>query len=252
MNNQKYSVYILAAGTGNRLGKLGKKIPKSLLQFENHYLIDILLKYLKNNDLTKINIVLGYKKKKIINHLKKKKDFKFNFIKIRNYKVNGSSYSWYLIKKNFFKEKKPSIIMHADIFFEEIILKKILKSKHKNIISGIRNKSLSNDKKWGIQSNNNDEIISLDNKRYSKGNYFTEVACINKFSKNGLNKILKFMKDYFKTNHKRNTWEIILDRFIKKKDMKIYTVKIFNKYWFNINTKSEYIKASKFYRESNS
>ena len=84
MNNQKYSVYILAAGTGNRLGKLGKKIPKSLLQFENHYLIDILLKYLKNNDLTKINIVLGYKKKKIINHLKKKKDFKFNFIKIRN------------------------------------------------------------------------------------------------------------------------------------------------------------------------
>ena len=60
------------------------------------------------------------------------------------------------------------------------------------------------------------------------------------------------MKSYFKTNHKRNTWEIILDKFIKKKDMKICTVKIFNKYWFNINTKSEYIKALKFYRKSNS
>ena len=74
---------------------------------------------------------MGYKSKMLIKFLKKLKlkGIKINFIKIKGYKKNGHSYSWFLYKDHWIKEKKPMILLHTDIFFDPIYLDNILKSK---------------------------------------------------------------------------------------------------------------------------
>ena len=72
---------ILASGIGRRLGILGKKQPKCLLDLkENVKIIDKLINDL--DGIKKINIVVGYKKDCIKNYLSKyKKKIKYIFNK---------------------------------------------------------------------------------------------------------------------------------------------------------------------------
>ena len=61
---------ILASGIGKRLGSLGKKRPKCLIDIKkNIKIIDKIIKELKG--IKKINIVIGYKKNLLKNYLSK-------------------------------------------------------------------------------------------------------------------------------------------------------------------------------------
>ena len=63
---------ILASGIGKRLGKLGKKQPKCLLNLKrNVKIIDKLINDL--GSIKKINIVVGYKEDYLKNYLSKYK-----------------------------------------------------------------------------------------------------------------------------------------------------------------------------------
>ena len=69
---------ILASGIGKRLGNLGKKQPKCMLNLKkNIKIIDKLINDLEG--INKINIVIGYKKNDLKNHLSKHKK-KIRFI----------------------------------------------------------------------------------------------------------------------------------------------------------------------------
>ena len=63
---------------------------------------------------------------KNITILKKIKGIKINFIKINGYKKNGHSYSWFMYRAQWFKERKPVILFHTDIHFDPIFFDKII------------------------------------------------------------------------------------------------------------------------------
>ena len=106
MNNlSRFSVVLLSAGTGSRLGKLGKKYPKCLLKINKKTLLESIIGHLKKRKVKEINMILGYKSKMIIERVKKIKNVKFNFIKVKDYRKNGHACSWHAFK-NKWKEKK--------------------------------------------------------------------------------------------------------------------------------------------------
>ena len=74
-------IIYLAAGRGTRLKKKTSLIPKCLVKIDKKSIIDHNLNFLRK--FKKINIVVGYKYKKI---LRKFKNQKFNFIRNHNYK----------------------------------------------------------------------------------------------------------------------------------------------------------------------
>ena len=73
INLNNYSVVLLSAGMGRRLGMLGKKYPKCLLKINNKTLIELLIKNLKKRNAKNISIMVGYKSKMLIRFLKKLK-----------------------------------------------------------------------------------------------------------------------------------------------------------------------------------
>ena len=60
-NLRKFSILLLSAGVGKRLGKIGKTKPKSLLKINGKSLIQRIVDILKKREATEINIIVGYK-----------------------------------------------------------------------------------------------------------------------------------------------------------------------------------------------
>ena len=121
MNLNNYSIVLLSAGVGRRLGTLGKKYPKCLLKVNNKSLIEFLIKNLRKRNAKNISMIVGYKSKMLINFLKKLKlkRIKINFINANGYKKNGHSYSWL----------KPTVAIsastHATLKLEQKLFKQV-------------------------------------------------------------------------------------------------------------------------------
>ena len=243
INLNSYSIVLLSAGTGRRLGEQGKKHPKCFLKINNKTLIELLIKNLKKRNAKYISMIVGYKSKILMKFLKKIKGIKINFIKINKYKKNGHSYSWYSYKDQWFKEKKPMILIHTDIHFDPIYLDNILKSKIPNII-GVKCKKNHIFKKDSlvvkINKTNKIKKINLIHKINKPDG---ETIGINKFSVKTTKKIFHFMDKFFTNKNKNLPWEIFLNHYIKKTNESFFMLKNQNYSWININTVDDYLEA---------
>ncbi len=246
INLGNFNILILAAGTGSRIGPEGKKIPKSLFKINKKRIIDYLMQMLIKKKAKKIHIMTGYKSSLIKKYLKKYNDVQITFRKIKDYKKNGHSYTWYKYKDLCEKSKKTTILFHADILFNEKYLNNIVKSNKKNVI-GIKKYSKKLKKGIFYVSKNNSyvkKISKMPNIKKPVG----EVIGINKISYPLMKKIFLFMKIYFKKKDKKKfSWEIVIDQFIQENPRTFQVLNDQNYPWININRISDYYAAKKIF-----
>jgi len=152
---------LLAAGLGRRLGYKTKNVPKALVKIENKEILEHQLSVLRKFNIRRICIVVGYKSDKIINFIKKKKYFIFKIIVNKNYYKTDSAYSFSLAK-NFINSNY--IHINSDIIFNSSVLKYILKSKRKNILSCRSDLKLG--KNMDLIKTINARVMRFDNKYY--------------------------------------------------------------------------------------
>ena len=240
----KYSIVLLSAGIGRRLGKLGTSKPKCLLKVNKATLLENIITILQKRKVKEISIILGYKSNMIIDKLKKFKEIKFNFIKISNYKKNGHGCSWHAFKDVWSVNKSPILLMHTDIFFDPIYLDNIIKSKKKNIIGIHSNKKIFQKKSLLVRMNAKHEIKDINYKSKIK-NPIGEVIGINKISSVTAGNIFKFMDEFLVKNNKRLSWEIVLDKYIKKTRDSLFVLKNQIFFWRNINFESDFLFIKK-------
>jgi len=235
---KKYSVVLLSAGIGRRLGKLGKSCPKCLLKVNNITLIENIISNLQKRNVKEISIILGYKSKMIIDELRKFKKIKFNFIKIKDYKKNGHGCSWHAFKDVWSINKRPMILMHTDIFFDPKYLDNIVNSKQQNIIGIHSNKRLYKNKSLLVNANNDQKIMNINFENKIK-NSVGEVIGINKISSLTASNIFLFMDKFLVKNNKRLSWEIVLDKYITTTNDSLFVLKNQFFFWKNINLESD-------------
>ena len=163
---------ILAGGKGTRLLNLTKEMPKAMIDVNGRPFIEILINQLKKKGIKKFLILAGYKKKKILDYFKDRKNIKVfmgydhwqTLTRIRKAKSQISSNFLlmycdnYLInfninrQINLFKKKNSDIVLS--------LVKKKIGQKGAVIIK--KNKALY---KKGILSNYTEAGYMLANKR---------------------------------------------------------------------------------------
>ena len=117
---EDYFIILLSAGAGERMGKIGKNKPKSLLKVGNFTVLKFILSTLKARGAKEINIILGYKYKKILTELKSFKGINIRYLVIKDFINNGSVFSLYKSKKLWIKNKKKFVLMmHTDLVFDK-------------------------------------------------------------------------------------------------------------------------------------
>ncbi len=126
---------ILAAGYGSRLGHVTDDIPKSLITIGGKTLLDRTLKILRKNNVRDIVIVTGYRRDKILEHLKEKYYLNISFVHNHDYDSTNNIYSLYLAKKALSGE--GFYIINSDVLFHERIFQHLHASRKKGLILSV-------------------------------------------------------------------------------------------------------------------
>lgn len=229
-------IIYLAAGKGSRLNKKTSLIPKCLVKVNDKSIIENNIAFLKKFKL--INIIIGYKFKKIINLYK---NYGFNFLNNKNYKNTNMVYSTFLTKP----KQNKIIICYGDILFDHNIFNLIKKNKgnfllvKKNWLS-IWKKRMSLKKIFqdaeDIKIDNNNIIQSIGNKISKLPKYqYMGIICVEY-------KSFMKLKKYFKGLDKNIDFTSFLNKVIQNKIVKFKAVKT-KKFWTEIDTEND-IKAA--------
>ena len=119
---------ILAAGKGDRLKPYTNNLPKCLVTLAEKSILEWQLDVISKSSMSKINIVVGYKREKIL---------KLNDKRIKKIYVNKNFHETNMVKslleaKELFNN--DLIVSYSDIIYSTEIFTKLINSKFKNAI----------------------------------------------------------------------------------------------------------------------
>lgn len=119
---------ILAAGMGNRMGKLTEDKPKTLVSIRGKPIIFYILENLSKHRIKNVIMVTGFKEEKIKKAVCNGSRWNLNIEYVHNerYDVTNNIYSIFLVKEYV---KEDFLIINSDVFFHERILKKIVENR---------------------------------------------------------------------------------------------------------------------------
>lgn len=122
---------ILAAGMGSRLKDITKNKAKCMVEVNEIPLIKRMLEQLEAYDLTRIVIVVGYEKERLIEYIESLNiNVPIEYVVNEQYKETNNIYSLYLAK-DYLKEE--TLLLESDLIFEEQVLEKIVNTKEANV-----------------------------------------------------------------------------------------------------------------------
>ena len=224
---------ILAAGMGSRIRRLSKIKHKCLIKIGKKTLITRLVDTLREFDIKDILIITGYKSSQIKKEIKKKAKYLY----FPHFRYTNNLQTLLYAKKLI---NGPFICSFSDVYFDQQIIKNLLKNKNDFCLGIDTGKVLKNTMR----------IIKMDNKitqigshiEVSKGNgNFIGIA---KFSKNGANKLKKAL-NHFKENNE-DYYTIALEKLIKEKNkISFFDCKSLN--WGEIDVYKDYINLKRKY-----
>ena len=231
---------LLAAGKSSRIYEdIG--FNKCLIEVKGKSLIRHIIDNAILSGINDISIVLGYKSKKIINHLSEYKNLKF--IYNNKYRSTDMVYSAYLALKN---SKKDVLITYTDIIYSKSLFHKIKKKK----LSHITLPYLTNwQKVWKIRNKN----IFEDAETFYKDKKGNLIEIGKKINKSNLKNIkgqfmglifipkskINFIKTFYlkKNLKKKIQFTEFLNTLIKEK-IRIKCIKYQN-FWYEIDDKND-------------
>ena len=225
---------ILAAGKGSRIFKSINR-NKCLIKIYNQTLIEKIVNDANSLKIfEKINIVIGYRKNKI---MKKLKNYKINFIFNKDYNKKEMLHSLKLGIKN---SKKDTLVTYSDIIFSKNVFEDINKMhKTKYILPVLKNWK----KIWKVRKKK--IIEDCESLNFDRNFYLTDIGkkIINEnmpkgqfmgiffIPKNEIKKTINYI-DQNKNNKKMHTTSFI-DYLVTKKQKIKCIVKNYNWYEFD-------------------
>ena len=215
---------ILAAGKADQFGK-----PVGLLEIEDFKLIDRTLSILKENGITKVVIVTGYKSELFEEYFKNSKNIKL--VKSDIYKWTGTMHSLSLAAKYI---DDDFLLIENDLIFEKRAITELVESPNRDCIL-FTNESGSGDEAFVEIRDNHLYKMSKDIHQFNRID--GEMIGLTKISY----KLYKMMLDEFKENVNPylNYEYVLLD---VARDYNIGFVKIDDLSWGDADTEKEYEK----------
>ena len=220
---------ILAAGLGTRLRPKTDEVPKCMVEVNGIKIIQKQIDNLLHNKIKEdeILIVTGYKAEKLQEYLNENYQG-INIVNNVDYNKTNNMYSMYLARN--FVEGEPFIMMNADVFYEEDIIKELLEDKRENLIVCDDGRYIEESMKIIKEEN---KIIEISKKITEKEAYGVTID-VYKFSSEASTKFIDDIKEYIENKKDLNSWtEVAINDLVKKEkfeslDMKYKWVEIDN------------------------
>ena len=242
---------ILAAGTGSRLGKHTKENTKCMLEINDKTLIQHTIEKLSNAGITKLIMVVGYKKDNLIKHLGGRyKNIEIEYVENPVYNSTNNIYSLYLAKEKLAED--DTILIESDLIFEENILTDLIKDERKSLAVVDKYKSWMDGTSCTLDDN--DQILNFFSKKTFKfenvNNYYKTVNTY-KFSKEFSNNIyIPFLEAYSKALGDNEYYESVLRVLTILNRHELRALRLDGEKWYEIDDVQDKHNAEVIFAES--
>lgn len=236
-------IVFLAAGKGSRIyNKI--KINKSLIKIKKKTIISKLIENIPNKKKNKINLVLGFNSKLIIENTKK---YNVNYIINKEYEKTEMLYSTYIALKKF---DDDFIFSYTDIIYNSSIIKKIINYKPKNICIPI---NLRWKKIWNIRKKKIfDDAETLKFKKKNLIEIGKKIKDINEVQGQFMGIFFipknkrKLIIDIIKNNNFNNKQITYFINYLLKKRIKVDIIK-YSGHWYEFDDYDDLLEYNKLF-----
>lgn len=202
---------ILAAGMGRRLGEFTADNTKCMLEVNGVRLIDRMLGQLKQLNLSRIVIVIGYEGEKLKNYLTKKyPDWPLIFVENPVYDRTNNIYSLWLARGYMAEEE--TLLLESDLIFEDAVLHAAVDSEYKDCALVSKYESWNDGTVVRIDEDNN--ILNFITKKafnYADVESYYKTVNVYKFSREFIvNHYLPFLEAYIRVLGENEYYEQVL------------------------------------------
>lgn len=227
---------ILAAGMGKRLGEYTKDNTKCMIKVNGICLIDRMLTQLATHDISRVIIVVGYKKNELIQHIGNRYDnlFKIEYVHNDIYDKTNNIYSLALTKNYMLEE--DTLLLESDLIFDDKVLDLIIDNSHPNLALVAKYETWMDGTMVRI-SEDNDILNFIPKKsfRYSDIDIYYKTCNIYKFSREfSSTQYVPFLEAYSKAMGNNEYYEQVLRVLtsLDRSDLKALPI---NEKWYEID-----------------
>ncbi len=227
---------ILAAGTGSRLGKHTKENTKCMLEINGETLIVQALEKLNNVGLTKLILVVGYKKESLIEHLGMRyKNIVIEYVENPIYDKTNNIYSLYLARDKLAED--DTILLESDLLFEEKIISDLINDERKSL--AVVDKYQAWMDGTAVTLSDSDDILGFYGKkafRFQNVEKYYKTVNIYKFSKEfSSNVYIPFLEAYSKAMGDNEYYESVLRVILMLEEQELKALKLNGEKWYEID-----------------
>ena len=203
---------ILAAGMGKRLGEHTKDNTKCMVQVNGVRLIDRMLHQLATRGLSRVVIVVGYRKDELISHIGHRYDehLKIEYVHNDIYDRTNNIYSLALAKEYMLEE--DTLLLESDLIFEDSMLDLILHDPYPNLALVAKYETWMDGTMVRISEDN--DIMSFIPKKafkYADIEHYYKTCNIYKFSRDfSTTQYVPFLEAYSKAMGDNEYYEQVL------------------------------------------
>lgn len=228
---------ILAAGMGKRLGELTKNNTKCMVSVNGERLIDRMLTQLSSRSLSRVVIVVGYKKDELISHIGDRYDDRIKIEYVHNdiYDKTNNIYSLALAKQYMLEE--DTLLLESDLIFDDNMLELIISNPYPNLALVAKYETWMDGTMVRISEDN--DIMSFIPKKafkYSEIEHYYKTCNIYKFSREfSSTQYVPFLEAYSKAMGNNEYYEQVLRvlTVLDRSDLK--ALPITNEKWYEID-----------------
>lgn len=239
-----YDVVLLAAGCSRRLAELTRDVPKSFLTVGGRRIIDRQLETLGALGFRSVIAVVGYRKEVFYREIgDRHRNIEIRYVESADYETTGHGWSLYLASDLWRQERRPLLLMHADLVYDPRILR--------NLIASESNDAIAVDEHFQIRTH--DEIVvcggggrvtGLRKVTEKPRDVIGEVIGMNKWTPAVTEELFGFMKDFFARHGRNYNWEPVVDAFLPRTRRVIAPVPSAGLSWMNVNHPQDLLDAS--------
>lgn len=242
---------ILAAGMGRRLGELTMGNTKCMLEVNGLKLIDRALEGLAKCNLSRIVMVVGYKRENVKRHLGNSyKGIEITYVDNPIYDKTNNIYSLYLAKDYLIAE--DTLLLESDLIYEPAVIKRIVENEYPNLALVDKYESWMD----GTVVILNEEckiknFISKRDFKYSDIDSYYKTVNIYKFSKEfSATHYVPFLDAYCQALGRNEYYEQVLKVITMLDDSPLKALPLNGELWYEIDDIQDLDIASVMFEES--
>ena len=228
---------ILAAGMGKRLGEHTKDNTKCMVKVNGVRLIDRMLNQLATRNLSRVVIVVGYKKNELVKHIGNRYDDKIRIEYVHNdiYDKTNNIYSLALAKQYMLEE--DTLLLESDLIFDDSMLDLIINDRYPNLALVAKYETWMDGTMVRISEDN--DIMSFIPKKafkYSEIEHYYKTCNIYKFSREfSATQYVPFLEAYSKAMGNNEYYEQVLRVLTALDRSSLKALPITNEKWYEID-----------------